>query len=164
MARPRSKQGLVRTTVKRRVIRGGLQGMVGRIDPGNVLVELPQVPHPNGKGLTFAEVGFINEFGSPEKNIPERPAWRTALNLHRHVIRKFEMGLYKKLLWGDLKKAAFLEKIGRFMVQIVRTSILEWNTPPNAESTIKKKGSNNPLIDTKATMAAVTWTSKKRGT
>lgn len=49
-----------------------------------------------------------------------------------------------------------LEAVGLVAVGAVKQYMTELKTPPNAASTIRKKGSSNPLIDTGAMRASVT--------
>jgi hypothetical protein len=50
-----------------------------------------------------------------------------------------------------------LNKIGVTAVGLVQKYMTELRTPPNAASTIKKKGSSNPLIDSGALRQSVTY-------
>ena len=90
--------------------------------------------------------GITNEFGTAK--IPERSFLRSTFNKeYKKVARRFTQiveGINKK----DYRVQSKLKEIGRDQVWAVQKMIDDIKTPPNAQSTIKKKGSDNPLIDT----------------
>lgn len=96
-------------------------------------------------GTPVAAVAAWNHFGVPSRNIPERPFMCDAIEGAKGPIMEvLERGIDPKDLRLDGKTAG---KMGLVMqAQIVR-SITELSTPANAASTIKRKGSSNPLID-----------------
>lgn len=59
----------------------------------------------------------------------------------------------------DLQDA--LKTIGVFAQGAVRSYMTDLQDPPNAPSTIKKKGSSNPLIDTGELRSSITWVVSK---
>ena len=101
----------------------------------------------------FAEVGdsvlkkgIYNEFGT--KDIPERSFLRSTFNKeYKKVAKRFTQvveGINKK----DYRVESKLKLIGVEQVGRVQKTITDMKTPPNAPATIKKKGVDNPLIDT----------------
>lgn len=50
-----------------------------------------------------------------------------------------------------------LEQVGAIAAGATQQYITDLKEPPNAPSTIEKKGSSNPLIDTGSMRASVTW-------
>ena len=90
--------------------------------------------------------GIVNEFGT--KNIPERSFLRKTFNdEYKKVAKQFDkiiISFGKKDLGVDRK----LRLIGRSQQGAVQKTITDLKVPPNAASTIKAKGSSNPLIDT----------------
>lgn len=50
-----------------------------------------------------------------------------------------------------------LEQVGAFAVGAVQQYMTDLQTPPNAPYTVEQKGSSNPLIDTGALRASVTY-------
>lgn len=102
-------------------------------------------------GTPVAQVAFWQEFGTAK--IPMRPFMRNAIAKNT---RK----------WGDSVKTALIgtndsEKALKMLGEIMRgdivLSLTNLNTPPNAPSTIKQKGSSNPLIDTGLLRNSITW-------
>lgn len=99
------------------------------------------------KGTGYAEIGVTK----PHKiTIPPRP-WLD-------VGVKSGAVDYLEVLENhsdDLDTA--LEIIGQIAVGKVQTYMTDLKTPPNAKSTVAKKGSSNPLIDTGAMRQSVTY-------
>lgn len=102
-------------------------------------------------GTPVAQVAFWQEFGTTK--IPMRPFLRNAIAKN---MRK----------WGDSVKTALIgtndsEKALKMLGEIMRgdivLSLTNLNTPPNAPSTIKQKGSSNPLIDTGLLRSSISW-------
>lgn len=102
-------------------------------------------------GTPVAQVAFWQEFGTAK--IPMRPFLRNAIAKNE---RK----------WGDSVKTALIgtndgEKALKMLGEIMRgdivLSLTNLNTPPNAPSTIKQKGSSNPLIDTGLLRNSISW-------
>jgi hypothetical protein len=94
------------------------------------------------KPLLVALVAFWNEFGTTRA--PARPFFRTTI-----AKKSSEWGtiLGKAMVYykGDSGKA--LAALGTVMQSDIRSSIVNWSTPPNAPRTVKIKGFNDPLID-----------------
>lgn len=100
-------------------------------------------------GTPVAGVAAVQEFGTIDAGkghntvIPARPFFRTAIAEGKPDYGKLiETSL--KLTDGNAEKA--LTVIGRKIQTDVQESIRNWSDPPNAESTIKQKGFNDPLI------------------
>lgn len=53
-----------------------------------------------------------------------------------------------KVLTGEFAMRTLLEQMGNMAESSVKQAITDLKDPPNARSTIAKKGSDNPLIDT----------------
>lgn len=111
----------------------------------------PEDPNPQ---LNNAEIGYLNEFGAPDANIPARPHLVPGT---RKVLPKIEK-LYRaaaiKALDGDA--AAVHEangKVGFTATSSIKGYITDGIAPPLAESTIrdrKRRGRDGetPLLDT----------------
>lgn len=94
--------------------------------------------YPDGTGV--AQVGFDNEYGVPERHVPARPFFRTAIENNRKILPHMAASLINK---NDTETA--LRLIGEHMVGALSDSVQTWSEPPNAPSTIKAKGYNAPL-------------------
>ena len=91
-------------------------------------------------GTSVAQVGFDNEYGVPERRVPARPFFRTAIKENQAQIREMFPELLKK---NDVATALGL--VGSFMADALQESVMTWQEPPNAQSTIDAKGYNAPL-------------------
>ena len=97
--------------------------------------------YPNG--LEVAKVAFWNEVGTV--NMPSRPFLRNTFanknkewaNLAKYLFVQTNYDL--KRTWGML---------GEKVVDDLKDAITAFDDPANAQSTIKKKGFNKPLVDT----------------
>jgi hypothetical protein len=99
--------------------------------------------YPDGTSVPM--VAAIQEFGAPARNIPPRPFFRG-------MIAKESPN------WGDQLGAALtstqydatraLEMMGEEIKGELTESIRDFGSPANSESTVERKGFNDPLIDT----------------
>ena len=85
-----------------------------------------------------------NEYGT--EKIPPRPFIKHAAD---YISKEFIDRLIKAAMEGNAAEMDIQQNnIGRQMVGNIRAAILASNYPPNAPSTVKKKGFNFPLIET----------------
>jgi HK97 gp10 family phage protein len=108
----------------------------------------------DGSGLTNAEVATFNEFGTAKA--PARPFMRPAIAENKMEIFWQQEEGYSRVLQQQSTVGLELARIGQFAQTEIQKKIRSVKTPPNAISTIKRKGSNNPLIDTGAMRQSVT--------
>ena len=93
-------------------------------------------------GKEAAEIAFFNEFGT--RNIPARSFIRSTLAEHkRDIVGNFAMNFQQT---HDAKIAASLTST--YVENLIKAKIASGDFTPNAPSTIKKKGRNQPLVDT----------------
>jgi hypothetical protein len=109
--------------------------------------EKADAPHPEGSGLKVGEIGAVHEFGAPEANIPERSFIRTTVDISQEEIKRIQHRVADKYFMGKLQLAQALNQIGLFVQGKIRSRISAGIPPPNAPSTIARKGSSKPLID-----------------
>lgn len=96
-----------------------------------------------------------NEFGVPG-HIPERSFLRSTVREKRDRYGRLMSKAITEVLDGESSKRAF-EKVGVRVVRDVRLKITKLRVPPNAASTIRRKGSSNPLIDTGRMRDSITY-------
>ena len=96
-------------------------------------------------------IAAANEFGT--RTSPERSFIRSAFDMAKSEINKFAEKLYPLYLKDPRKALALL---GEFMQAKIQSRIVDLKTPPNAASTIKQKGSSNPLVDTAQLLQGIT--------
>lgn len=100
-------------------------------------------------GFGNAELGAVHEFGSYSKNIPARSFLRVPLmNNGKKIIKSVEEKATEAFVNGDPKKAYRLLGIaGEGIVQNAFETSGNGNWAPLKKSTIARKGSSMPLID-----------------
>lgn len=107
--------------------------------------------------LTNPEIAYIHEFGAPEAKIPERPFLIVGVEGALPTITKIMKDGVKAALNGKDTADQTLNKIGLIAQGAVQQKIVDGPFVPNAEITIKSKGSDKPLIDTGALRQAVSY-------
>lgn len=100
--------------------------------------------------MTLATLGAIHEFGAP--NIPERSFLRTGVS---DAIPNISSLAESRLGKDGVDKT--LNLIGLMAQNAVKKKIVDLRDPANAVSTIRAKGSSNPLIDTGGLLGSITY-------
>ena len=111
-------------------------------------------------GTSIAEVAAINELGSSD--IPERPFMRQSFENHESELQAACDAANRLVSSGGSADQA-LQQIGVVAKGLVQEEIVNGGFAPNAESTIRKKGSEQPLIDTGTMRQSVNFVVKRRG-
>jgi hypothetical protein len=105
--------------------------------------------------ITLAQLGLIQEYGTPR--IPPRPFLGPAIENNREQLSALQRLLLQQILRGEMTPKLALAKLGALAQGLVQQQIRATLTPPNAPSTIKRKGSSHPLIDTGQMVQNVAW-------
>lgn len=111
-------------------------------------------------GTSIAQVAAINEFGASD--IPERPFMRQSFENHEGELQAACDAAQRLVSSGGSAEQA-LQQIGVVAKGLVQDEIVNGGFAPNAESTIKKKGSEQTLIDTGTMRQSVNFVVKRRG-
>lgn len=98
-----------------------------------------------GDATTVAEVAFANEYGDPARKRPPRPFFRNMIAEKSPTWGKSLAGVLKA---NDLDVDKSMALMGEGIRGQLQESIRTLTTPALAESTIKAKGFDKPLIDT----------------
>ena len=93
-------------------------------------------------GTPIAQVAFWNEFGTIRS--PSRPFFRTTIQRKSPEWGKRLSAILPSVNFDGPKALALL---GVSMRDDVENAIAQWSAPPNAPSTIKRKGFDKPLVD-----------------
>lgn len=104
-----------------------------------------QMRKSGNKDIPQAQIAYWNEFGTDDGTIPPRPFMK--ISVEKNSKRWFNF-IKKGLLNNNFEIKKTINQLGSMVVGDIQKEITDLRTPPNAESTIKKKGSSNPLIDT----------------
>ncbi|WP_050450511.1 hypothetical protein [Bordetella bronchiseptica] len=102
--------------------------------------------------LTVATLGAIQHFGN--KHIPARP-W---LDKGAESGVKEYLDTIREGVVDGLDSKQIMTRVGVEAEGAIKQYITDLDTPPNKPSTIRKKGSSNPLIDTGNMRQSVTST------
>jgi hypothetical protein len=92
----------------------------------------------------FAQMATV---GAHTIRIPERSFMRSTFDEQRPKLEKRMEKLFDMILHGKMVPTRALEAIGMDHGKQIQRKITTLRTPPNAPSTIRRKGSSNPLID-----------------
>lgn len=110
-------------------------------------------------GITIRQE-FESKKGNPVNRtivIPERSFLRSTFDEKNEKWFNFVKKQIPKLLNSQINAYTVCERLGAKMVGDIQIQLTNLNTPPNADSTIKQKGSSNPLIDTGGLRMRVTY-------
>lgn len=99
-----------------------------------------------GKGVSIAEVAWFQEFGT--STIPERPFLRWTLSEHQGYFPHLGRALLSALRNPQRDYKKYLRAVGVIAEQDIRDMMMHGAFEPLAISTIAKKGSSRPLVDT----------------
>jgi hypothetical protein len=88
-------------------------------------------------GMPVAAVAAIQEFGAPRAGIPPRPFMRNAIAKHK---AEWGPSVAQLLRDNDYDALRTLQLAGEAIAGQIRNSIIETNSPPLAESTLRKRG------------------------
>jgi hypothetical protein len=136
-----------------------LQNMAGKLGTGGTVSVgfLEGVRYPGGDdddtpGLSVAQAAFWNEFGT--SRAPARPFFRTMIS-KQSPAWGYQLGQIAKATNYDSQQV--LNLMGRNIQGQLVESINEWQDPPNAPYTVKRKGFNKPLVHTGYMRQAVSF-------
>jgi hypothetical protein len=101
----------------------------------------------NGRFVKRKDANFssTHTHGAYEIRIPPRPFFRNMIKKHGP---EWGGDIAKLLVPNEFNAAKVLGLMGQRIVGQLRQSIVDTNEPPNAPSTIARKGFNKPLVDT----------------
>lgn len=102
----------------------------------------------------YVMIASVHEFGATIQRgegtitIPERSFLRTTFDEKNEEWVNFFKSQLKQVLRFQMDVQTLFNRLGARMVGDIQKKITNLDAPPNAPSTIIKKGSSNPLIDT----------------
>lgn len=111
-------------------------------------------------GTDICEVAAYNELGT--EHIPARPFLRKSVDENVNKINSFMKAKVRDLTHG-VSGEQVLKEIGIFQKDLIQEKITSGGFAPNADSTIAKKGSSKPLIDTGRMRQSVNYVIQKKG-
>lgn len=127
------------------------------------MVGIPQESSSRSGSVSNAELMFIHTNGSPLKGIPARPVIEPAIEQNTERIAELLKSAAIAALDGNMSGAhSGLEKAGQHGENAVKEYFTSGNLTPNKPATIKRKGSDRPLIDTGALRQSITHVVKEK--
>lgn len=99
-------------------------------------------------GSENIDKAITNEFGVPQRRIPQRSFMRTTFDEEKDKVNERFIQVVKGINKGDFRVVEKLRRIGIEHEGKVKKKITDIRTPPNAPRTIAEKGFDNPLIHT----------------
>lgn len=114
----------------------------------------------NEDGVDLVDIAMFNELGTV--HIPSRPFLRDSVDANADQINTFLQSLKQELLRGGSAEEV-LKKIGVFQKGLIQEQIVSGNFVPNSEATIRKKGSDTPLVDTGRMRQSINYVIQQKG-
>lgn len=112
-------------------------------------------PYPGGTSVAY--IAAILEKGSKSKNIPPRPFLKNTLKSNKaqyyNMLKENTLDVMK--FGGTLDKG--LKEVGSNMANDIQNAIYTKRKPPNAPSTVRQKGKNDPLVDSKRLVKSIAY-------
>ena len=96
-------------------------------------------------GADIAEYAAYNEEGT--KNIPSRPFIRSWVDSNGEKLRHFMDSAYSHVVSGKWTARDAFERLGQTVQSGIKKNIVSGGFKPNSDSTVKRKGSSTPLVD-----------------
>ena len=108
-------------------------------------------------GTSIVDYAMYNEFGT--SRIPARPFMAETHSKYAAETEKFTKYLVGQMIDGKMTDDHLLKTIGEKYQSRVQETIRDAKSwaAPNAESTVKQKGSSSPLIDTGRMIGSVRY-------
>lgn len=110
-------------------------------------------------GTDIVDIAVYNEYGSSDT--PARPFLRQSFERHPDQLQA-GCDMVNQTISNGGSAEEGLEKLGVMCKGLVQQEIVDGGFAPNKESTIKKKGSSQPLIDTGTMRQSVNYVIKQR--
>jgi len=121
-----------------------------------VLGKAGQTQYPD-TDATLVDVAIWNHYGTRRKgkrHIPKRPFMDIAIRQYEQAILNAVIAGINAIISGS-DSTTQLNRLGLLHAGQIQKVIAALKTPPNAPATIRKKGVDNPLIDTSRLRQAV---------
>jgi len=106
-------------------------------------------------GTDMLDIAVYNHFGTA--TIPARPFVSDCAEKNAGQIQEAQKRLVYRVYQGGLSADGVLAELGAWYVNVQKGHILHGGWTPNAPATIKRKGSNRPLVDTGQLVNTVDW-------
>lgn len=122
-----------------------------------VLVGVPKGAGNYEDGTKMAVIAAVQEYGSADGRIPERSFLRVPLSAEQRRFAETFRRMTPAVIHGKAPMRQMLTMVGEQAAGVAKEAISAGINPPNAPSTVKRKGSSTPLVDTGALRQAITY-------
>jgi len=109
----------------------------------------------------MAALARVHEFGAPDRNIPERSFIRSAMNEHGKEFERLIKKIARSMVSGKINKKQGLGILAQKAIDWIKAKIDSIVPPPNAPSTVRRKGSDVTLVDTGQLRNSLDWELKE---
>lgn len=107
--------------------------------------------------LTVMDVATQHEFGAPAAGIPQRSFVRATVDEHEdYLLEQCKEAAVRVLTEKQTPKQA-LGELGAEVVGLIQERMAAGISPPNDPTTVARKGSATPLIDTGQLRSSISW-------
>lgn len=110
-----------------------------------------------GDSIAMAELAAVHEFGAHSVGIPERPFMRTSIQKNRTRYVALTRQNIKKILQKQMDIRTALGQLGELAKGDMQKEIAQGSFAPLKPSTIRRKGSSKPLIDSGQMRQSIAW-------
>ena len=133
-----------------------------------VVIGIPEETDVTRNGISNSQLLYLHENGVPSRNIPPRPVLKPAMaqkETQQQMRAIMKDAAIAAVLHGNKDEcAANFEKAGMAGRDACKAYITAGtNLAPNAPSTIARKGSSMPLIDTGSLLNSISYVVRKKG-
>lgn len=112
---------------------------------------------PEGSDLNLAQIAAVNEFGTKDGHVPERSYLRSTVDANRSKYGQAFADVIGGVIDGRTTMAKGVGRVGARVVADVQQTMRAFDNPPNAPSTIARKGFDNPLIGIGRLRQSIDW-------
>lgn len=143
---------------------GGVAGLLERIkslgDP-KVYIGVPASTNARQGSSNNATIAATHELGAPSRGIPARPFLIPTMQNNAEKYTNLMAQGFRNALQDKEKAAEVYEKIGLVASSDVKDYIVSGQFVPLKQSTIDRKGSSKPLIDTEEMRSSISYEVRK---
>ncbi len=133
-----------------------LKQRMGSLGAYQVMVGVP-AGKTEEDGTSLALVAAVNEFGSQDGHVPERSFLRAGIRENLAEFKRMNEVTLKALANGRTTEGHALGLLGELAKSKVQDKIGRGPFTPNAPSTIAKKKSEKPLVDSGNLRQSITY-------
>lgn len=142
--------------------------IISDLENNEIVVGIPDAnAGREGGAISDASLLFIHTNGSPVRGIPPRPVIEPAIeqdHVFQGICELMSNAALQLIEGNEGAMLSGLEEAGEYALAAVKAYFNEANGwAPNKETTIRRKGSSAPLIDTGSMRGAITFQVRKKG-